>query len=207
VLASTSALASPRGGRAARTWHQAHANCPKLPPPRTRTRSRSCAREFWRGKRQSEGGPRSPLAGGVTPFNSSEGGAAGAGRVRPLPIVNFKDLNLSVDDELDSEDMVEGGGLLDDATNKHSIIFSNRWGGGAGVTPASRPMWKPSHREGPVKQGLRAGRGGACQSVDPCCSRRLLRGAQKSRLVIIMVGLPGRGKTFLCNKLKCYLNW
>ena len=22
-----------------------------------------------------------------------------------------------------------------------------------------------------------------------------------------MVGLPGRGKTFLCNKLKCYLNW
>lgn len=21
------------------------------------------------------------------------------------------------------------------------------------------------------------------------------------------VGLPGRGKTFLCNKLKCYLNW
>ena len=25
--------------------------------------------------------------------------------------------------------------------------------------------------------------------------------------VLIMVGLPGRGKTFLCNKLKCYLNW
>lgn len=22
-----------------------------------------------------------------------------------------------------------------------------------------------------------------------------------------MVGLPGRGKTFLCNKLVCYLNW
>jgi 6-phosphofructo-2-kinase/fructose-2,6-biphosphatase len=27
------------------------------------------------------------------------------------------------------------------------------------------------------------------------------------QLIIIMVGLPGRGKTFLCNKLKCYLNW
>ncbi|EFJ46639.1 hypothetical protein VOLCADRAFT_30993, partial [Volvox carteri f. nagariensis] len=25
--------------------------------------------------------------------------------------------------------------------------------------------------------------------------------------VIILVGLPGRGKTFLCNKIKCYLNW
>jgi signal recognition particle GTPase len=32
-------------------------------------------------------------------------------------------------------------------------------------------------------------------------------GAQKNKLIIIMVGLPGRGKTFLCNKLKCYLNW
>lgn len=27
------------------------------------------------------------------------------------------------------------------------------------------------------------------------------------RLAVIMVGLPARGKTFLCNKLKCYLNW
>ncbi|MEW5299781.1 MAG: hypothetical protein WDW36_002760 [Sanguina aurantia] len=26
-------------------------------------------------------------------------------------------------------------------------------------------------------------------------------------LIIIMCGLPGRGKTFLCNKIKCYLNW
>lgn len=25
--------------------------------------------------------------------------------------------------------------------------------------------------------------------------------------VPLQVGLPGRGKTFLCNKLKCYLNW
>jgi hypothetical protein len=33
------------------------------------------------------------------------------------------------------------------------------------------------------------------------------RGPEKNKLIIIMVGLPGRGKTFLCNKLKCYLNW
>lgn len=29
----------------------------------------------------------------------------------------------------------------------------------------------------------------------------------KQKLVIVLVGLPGRGKTFLCNKLICYLNW
>ena len=26
-------------------------------------------------------------------------------------------------------------------------------------------------------------------------------------LLLLQVGLPGRGKTFVCNKLKCYLNW
>ncbi|GLC46274.1 hypothetical protein PLESTB_000596000 [Pleodorina starrii] len=29
----------------------------------------------------------------------------------------------------------------------------------------------------------------------------------RTKYVIILVGLPGRGKTFLCNKIKCYLNW
>ena len=27
------------------------------------------------------------------------------------------------------------------------------------------------------------------------------------KLIVILVGLPARGKTFLCNKLMCYLNW
>lgn len=30
---------------------------------------------------------------------------------------------------------------------------------------------------------------------------------ERAKLVIIMVGLPGRGKTYLCNKLMRYLNW
>ena len=29
----------------------------------------------------------------------------------------------------------------------------------------------------------------------------------RQKLIIILVGLPARGKTFLCNKLMCYLNW
>eukprot|EP01023_Acetabularia_acetabulum_P028978 TRINITY_DN2736_c0_g2_i1.p1 TRINITY_DN2736_c0_g2~~TRINITY_DN2736_c0_g2_i1.p1 ORF type:complete len:323 (-),score=34.71 TRINITY_DN2736_c0_g2_i1:42-1010(-) len=29
----------------------------------------------------------------------------------------------------------------------------------------------------------------------------------RNKLIIILVGLPGRGKTFLANKLKAYLNW
>ena len=30
---------------------------------------------------------------------------------------------------------------------------------------------------------------------------------ERKKLVIILCGLPGRGKTYLCNKLLCYLNW
>lgn len=33
------------------------------------------------------------------------------------------------------------------------------------------------------------------------------RYAIKQKLIIVLVGLPARGKTFLCNKLMCYLNW
>jgi len=29
----------------------------------------------------------------------------------------------------------------------------------------------------------------------------------RQKLIVILVGLPARGKTFLCNKLMCYLNW
>ena len=29
----------------------------------------------------------------------------------------------------------------------------------------------------------------------------------RQKLIVCLVGLPARGKTFLCNKLMCYLNW
>ena len=46
------------------------------------------------------------------------------------------------------------------------------------------------------------------ESTDSCSSNIVRRaGVQKNKLILVMVGLPGRGKTFLCNKLKCYLNW
>jgi hypothetical protein len=37
-------------------------------------------------------------------------------------------------------------------------------------------------------------------------SRRKLKRVDRQRLVIILVGLPARGKTFLCNKLMCYFS-
>ena len=40
----------------------------------------------------------------------------------------------------------------------------------------------------------------------PATIRRKQR-VDRQKLIIILVGLPGRGKTFLCNKLMCYLNW
>jgi 6-phosphofructo-2-kinase/fructose-2,6-biphosphatase len=44
----------------------------------------------------------------------------------------------------------------------------------------------------PRPRGRAGGRGGSATST---------------KLIVIMVGLPGRGKTFLCNKLRCYLSW
>lgn len=115
--------------------------------------------EFWRSKlaKGSRGSPRS------SQMSSSEGGVD----IRRLCSgqVNFKDLKLSIEDELsDTEDadLEQRGDGTQDSTNKAEIISR---------IPMSR------------------------------------KGAEKTKLVIIMVGLPGRGKTFLCNKLKCYLNW
>jgi hypothetical protein len=37
--------------------------------------------------------------------------------------------------------------------------------------------------------------------------RRKPKRVDRQRLIVLLVGLPARGKTFLCNKLMCYLNW
>lgn len=33
------------------------------------------------------------------------------------------------------------------------------------------------------------------------------RVAARQKLIILLVGLPARGKTFLANKIMCYMNW
>lgn len=109
--------------------------------------------EFWRGKlgKTRRGEPRKTLATSTTAER------------RSLQVVNFKDLNLSVDDELESEESWDQGQGDEDPTNKVLIARHSN-----------------------------------------SLNRAIV---QKNKLIIIMVGLPGRGKTFLCNKLKCYLNW
>lgn len=117
------------------------------------TQGCTACREFWRGK----------FAKGRTASGSmAEAGSPRTLERRNTAVVNFKDLNLSVDDEL-SEDLHTDSGYHEDEdpTNKTAIIRT----------------------------------------------KSIRSGAQKSKLIIVMVGLPGRGKTFLCNKLKCYLNW
>ena len=37
--------------------------------------------------------------------------------------------------------------------------------------------------------------------------QQLQQNAVRQKLIIVLVGLPARGKTFLCNKIMCYLNW
>jgi hypothetical protein len=38
-------------------------------------------------------------------------------------------------------------------------------------------------------------------------SARRKKRVDRQKLIVMLVGLPARGKTFLCNKLMCYLNW
>ncbi|WIA42087.1 hypothetical protein OEZ86_009363 [Tetradesmus obliquus] len=110
--------------------------------------------EFWRGKLSK---------GRTSPRSTANAGSPRNPDRRAPAVVNFKDLNLSVDDELSEDAQAESAYHEDeDPTNKAAIIQR---------------------------------------------SKSLRSGAQKNKLIIIMVGLPGRGKTFLCNKLKCYLNW
>ncbi|KXZ48045.1 hypothetical protein GPECTOR_30g140 [Gonium pectorale] len=55
--------------------------------------------------------------------------------------------------------------------------------------------------------GGAGGSGGVDAETPGAVRLRASQVVRKNKLVIIMVGLPGRGKTFLCNKICCYLNW
>jgi len=43
--------------------------------------------------------------------------------------------------------------------------------------------------------------------LQPRLNRRKVKRVDRQKLVIILVGLPARGKTFICNKIMCYFNW
>ena len=58
----------------------------------------------------------------------------------------------------------------------------------------------------PSEQSVTAPERRASAKAPATAARRQQR-VDRQKLIIILVGLPGRGKTFLCNKLMCYLNW
>jgi hypothetical protein len=87
--------------------------CP--PPPHTHTHPPR--REFWRGKLGSSRGsqssqPRTSAAERRNGGGGAGGGGSGSGgqaQRRSTAVVNFKDLNLSVDDELSEDATAEAG--------------------------------------------------------------------------------------------------
>ncbi|RMZ52666.1 hypothetical protein APUTEX25_000785, partial [Auxenochlorella protothecoides] len=49
--------------------------------------------------------------------------------------------------------------------------------------------------------------GGSIKITGSSGGKARLKRVDRQKLIVILVGLPARGKTFLCNKLMCYLNW
>ncbi|KAG1672615.1 hypothetical protein FOA52_002095 [Chlamydomonas sp. UWO 241] len=111
--------------------------------------------------------------------------------------VNFKDLNLSTED-LEEEMDVDGasGGMMR-RSQLHYGSFSADISDGAINANAGQLQYASGSGEKPNVGGSGGG--------NPAMAK--LRRIGRTKQVIIMVGLPGRGKTFLCNKLKRYLNW
>ena len=129
----------------------------------------------------------------------------------------FKDLKLLAHDE-DSEEEEEEG----DVAMAHGVEAGAAAGGGAGTSSGSgghahAPGVSAAEVDGSAApaailpplagvDGLGFGGGGASASL-PITARRGRKRVDRQRLIVILVGLPARGKTFLCNKLMCYLNW
>ncbi|KAL4433083.1 hypothetical protein ABPG77_006510 [Micractinium sp. CCAP 211/92] len=101
--------------------------------------------------------------------------------------IYFKDLKLLAHD--DSEDGSESGDEQSGELSDSSV--GNLPRPGLWVPPAE------SRQASMNLERLGSSRGGA---------RRRKR-VDRQKLIVILVGLPARGKTFLCNKLMCYLNW
>ncbi|KAL4428238.1 hypothetical protein ABPG75_002327 [Micractinium tetrahymenae] len=101
----------------------------------------------------------------------------------------FKDLKLLARDDDDSEDGSESG-------DERGDELSDSSGGNLAVLAAQPGAASTSY---PTLERLGSTRGGS--------SARRRKRVDRQKLIVILVGLPARGKTFLCNKLMCYLNW
>jgi hypothetical protein len=105
---------------------------------------------------------------------------------------------------------VRGGGHGGDSGSEASAggrgPSSARGGGQAGAGALSRSSAgaaATSRSQATTTTNNRAGAQAAPRARPPRPPPRV----DRQQLIIILVGLPGRGKTFLCNKLMCYLNW
>lgn len=133
-------------------------------------------------------------AAGLGHAGADDGGGAG---VSHSAHVYFKDLQISTG--LDQDDDREGYGLavpcgsgaFDESLNAASPLDSELsidHLDSSGASPA-----------GAAAQSSRA--------ATPTLLKSERSTVRRQKLVIILVGLPARGKTFLCNKLMRYFNW
>jgi hypothetical protein len=99
--------------------------------------------------------------------------------------VYFKDLKM-----LDADGEEEDDDAADDAD--------------AAAARARSPPPPRAHLDGPPSPADADGAASPSGALSP---RAPGRRVQRQRLVIVLVGLPARGKTFLCNKLLRYFNW
>lgn len=134
------------------------------------------------------------------------------------PHIYFKDLKLLAhDDEHEEEEDEEH-----EEEEGHEGTADVHSGAVQLATQVARPLIQPdegaalsSHSESDVSSALAspvatdssaALTPNARKASNPTKTRKPKR-VDRQKLVIILVGLPARGKTFLCNKIMCYFNW